>query len=418
MVLNYCGDIMNIQGRYDEMIGKLLAISFSFQLSTNFLGAILFNMGISTIYSTYLIYGLFFLQLVGAIFKLRKSCDLNKLVLVYFLIGIIVLVNYDFFPESRIYFRENMQPLLLMVGVYVPVAHLSTRIFSWKPFIAQMKPLSVITPIAGIICYYFLNISQMVTYMIFSNMILPGLLMAWYYYKTERKVGWLVASGIDFFLIIIFGGRMSIFSAIVFAVLLEFYLDGEKKRTTEKLLYLFAIIVVGILAYFYADSVFMAIASIIEKSGYKDSSYIAKVVLKGTLLQSSTRDAIYEKAMYEIQNMGLRVYGLFGDRIRLDTYGHIGSYTTNYVHNIILELLLSFGWILGGICVICLIYYIISRNLSKNHQYSVVVFFFCCVIFLKLMVSGSFLVEGRFPLLLGVLFNKFYRHEETDVGEH
>ena len=408
---------MDIQEQYDQTVGKLLMLALSFQLSTNFFGSILVSMGISTIYSTYLIYGLFLLQLLGAILRLHRECNLGGLVLLYFLMGTIIIINYNFFPKSQIYFRENMQSFLFMAAVYITVAHLSTKILSWKPFIEQMKPLSVITPIAGIVCYYFLNITQMITYMQFSNMVLPGTMLAWYYYKKEGSIWWLIASIVDSFLIVIYGGRMSMLSVLVFAVFLTFFIERARKHTTKEMLYLFGIFVAGVVVYFNADAILLSMASVIEKGGYQ-GSHIARKILSGNILASSTRDVIYEEAIYQIKNMGLNVYGLFGDRIRLDTFGHVGGYTTNYVHNIFLELLLSFGWIIGSICIIALMYRIVTRLFTKNNEYSTVVFALCCMFFLRLLVSSSFLIEGGFVLLLGVLHNRYYRYDITEVDEY
>ena len=279
-----------------------------------------------------------------------------------------------------------------------------------------MKPLSFITPIAGVICYYFLNISQMITYMQFSNMILPGAMLAWYYYKKDKSIWWLIASIVDFFLIMIYGGRMSMFSVLVFAVFLTFFIEKKKKRTTKGMLYLLGIFIAVVILYLNADAILLAFASAIEKAGYQNS-YIAKKILSGKIMASSTRDVIYEEAVYEIKHMGLHVYGLFGDRISLDTFGHVGGYTTNYVHNIFLELLLSFGWVIGSICIIALMYRIVTRLFAKNSEYSSVVFALCCMFFLRLLVSSSFLIEGGFVLLLGVLHNRYYRYDIAEVNE-
>ena len=210
---------------------------------------------------------------------------------------------------------------------------------------------------------------------------------------------------------------MSMLSVLVFAVFLTFFIERARKHTTKEMLYLFGIFVAGVVVYFNADAILLSMASVIEKGGYQ-GSHIARKILSGNILASSTRDVIYEEAIYQIKNMGLNVYGLFGDRIRLDTFGHVGGYTTNYVHNIFLELLLSFGWIIGSICIIALMYRIVTRLFTKNNEYSTVVFALCCMFFLRLLVSSSFLIEGGFVLLLGVLHNRYYRYDITEVDEY
>ena len=130
------------------------------------------------------------------------------------------------------------------------------------------------------------------------------------------------------------------------------------------------------------------------------------------------RETIYELCKAGISKMGFKIGGLFGDRIYLSNYMPVGSYKTNYAHNVFYEIFLSFGWIFGT----ALIGYILfnsmktffSNNYSKDYQISVSFFF--SLIFMRLIVSGSFLIEGQFILFLFLLMNRFRREDYENIN--
>ena len=120
-------------------------------------------------------------------------------------------------------------------------------------------------------------------------------------------------------------------------------------------------------------------------------------MLNGELLISSTRSLIYEQANYALKNMGLSIYGLFGDRLFVDSI---------YVHNIFYELLLSFGYIFGGISIIALLVLIIKAIMfNKNNNLKIIAILFTTSLFLRYLVSGSFVIEGNFYIYIAIMIN-------------
>ena len=106
---------------------------------------------------------------------------------------------------------------------------------------------------------------------------------------------------------------------------------------------------------------------------------------------SSGRDEITSLAR---QNLKALPDGLWGDR----------QYSDVYVHNWILEILLDAGIVLGAfiICyVICLnIRAIICTKKSRNLGYLVMLCFGISLVWIKFMVSSSFLLDSNFSLAL------------------
>src|SRR5699024_525386 len=100
-------------------------------------------------------------------------------------------------------------------------------------------------------------------------------------------------------------------------------------------------------------------------------------------------------------NIGLLPKGLYFDRIVAN-----GS----YAHNLILELLLEYGYLLGGLIIVWLCFYMIRSVYiaRKDLDASVVLYTLIACGFLRLMFSGSYLLnEAGFWLLLGMMLNPY-----------
>ncbi|MGU8312496.1 hypothetical protein ACV3RX_10685 [Clostridium perfringens] len=136
--------------------------------------------------------------------------------------------------------------------------------------------------------------------------------------------------------------------------------------------------------------------------GFGDSRTLEKL-LNYELFISNSRNQIYDYANIELMNLGIRMNGIFGDRVALKKYDP----NIVYVHNIFYEVLLSFGFLLGStffiIFIVKFLFTIISK---KDFMLKQMVIFYFCLIFIRLLVSGSFVIEGDFTILIFLLFNR------------
>jgi len=127
-----------------------------------------------------------------------------------------------------------------------------------------------------------------------------------------------------------------------------------------------------------------------------DSRFLTKM-LNNQLLESNTRNAIYDEARYALENMGFGMYGLFGDRLVVSSV---------YVHNIFYEILLSFGYVFGTLFILLLIFIITKAIVfNKDTISKVFALFFTAAFFLRFFVSGSFVIEGDFYLYIAAMLN-------------
>lgn len=144
--------------------------------------------------------------------------------------------------------------------------------------------------------------------------------------------------------------------------------------------------------------VFMAwiILTFIGISDVTDSYIISKFEA-GEITGGAGRSMIATQAIDYIRTMGIRVNGLFYDRLIL--------LEGLYSHNFILETMISFGWILGPAILLGLAVFIGSTFLKANwidKQYIVI---FTCAFFLRYFISGSIYADWIIIVYLSLIAN-------------
>lgn len=127
-------------------------------------------------------------------------------------------------------------------------------------------------------------------------------------------------------------------------------------------------------------------------------------IASGKLFDTSTRNIYYVYSADIIHTNGSKVSGLLSDRYYLRNYGQYTSWMV-YPHNIILELLIDFGTVLGTILSSLLLIKVI-RNMffAGNEDRKRICILICILTMVRLFVSSSFIIEGNFYIMLGFLF--------------
>lgn len=398
------------QEKYNKNICFLLTLVLMLPLLTNFFGSIVSNAVGTTTYSTYAIYGSILL-LFGLKYRLKGKKFYFFLILTSIVLGIIIL-NRIIFPKSYLYMIANREYVSIMLIFYYPIAYAMTSVTDWEHFFKYMRFAAMWTPFLCWFALKFLGLDEMISYMQLSNVLLPGFLAGWYIARIQRKRIYYVPSIVSLYLQIFYGSRMSFASALVFIVLLELFelRNDSSRRSVIKVTIL---IICSILGIAYFSEIMEWFLKTLEVMGFADSRTVQKLI-DGSVFESAGRDIIYKRAEHELGNLGAGMYGFFGDRIVFEKYGGIV-----YVHNIFYELIFSFGWILGGYISLWLIMKIVKNYFfQKDNMKRVMVSYFVCLIFLRLLVSGTFMTEGQFLLLIGVLCSRANSQpEQVDISK-
>lgn len=392
---------------YDKTVCFLLMVLMSLPLLTNFFGAISLKLFSTTLPSTFSLYVFLFILMTLSIPRLRNG-KLSSLFLLYSFILFLFFFNYLVNTKSRIYYSLYLIELVTIFVFYLPIGLLSLYVEKWDYFYRYMKYLAILSPFLTILGIYCFDFQSFLHYMHIGNMLLPGMLFSYYYLRFKKQLKYSIIIILYFYLQLFFGGRMSFFSALFFVVLIEIIIYKHTDAAGKKI---FTILIAGFLSIVLFLSQNLILMGFIGLYGLGDSRNIQKII-SNELFISRGRQEIYHYAIIALKKLKLGMFGLFGDRIALTEY----LYILPYVHNVFFEMWFSFGWIFGSLVILIIIIKIVKNLFLSNKIYvSINTAFYFCLIFLRLLVSSSFIIEGPFFLMVCILFNVYNKKQNNPI---
>ncbi|HEM3725312.1 TPA: hypothetical protein U1D16_000691 [Streptococcus suis] len=127
-----------------------------------------------------------------------------------------------------------------------------------------------------------------------------------------------------------------------------------------------------------------------------ESSYILNRINQGIIGESSGRNFLIEAAVAHLKIMGGEINGIFFDRTLMPD--------GIYVHNFILETYLSFGWVLGTIILLSLIYFIGTTFFVSSQTNKKIIIFVVSAFFLKYFVTGTMYGDYGVIIMLSIVY--------------
>ena len=383
----------------------LLSVLLALPLITNFLGSVMVIFKLSSNLTSYIIYLYALVQIVYILYKYNRLL-LSSVVITTLFIFFFIAFQYLIFESNRIYFQKDFTNLIIVIVVYIPSLVMVTKIRNWHQFLQYQLWYIKLTPIMILLILIISSNTEFSNYMHLSNILLPGMLGSYLWIKQSKtKLKQLLF--LVYILIQLFtGSRSALIAVFIFIILVEIVSVKNIRGLLKKqvLVVSFTALVI-IFNKIFLGSVYKII-NIVDIT----TSRNLRLFLSNNFFESNSRDSIYKLAIELIRKMDLRFYGLFGDRYILNLYMN----DVVYVHNIYLELILAFGLILGSIISLYLTLSIVVKIIKKtNIDYKIILIYFTCLIFIRLLVSGSFIIEGNFYLLVGVLLNRKHIHEHN-----
>ena len=216
--------------------------------------------------------------------------------------------------------------------------------------------------------------------------ILPHLLIITLYSFNNRKYYDILVCLIGFILILACGARGPCISVCFFIVSMILFFVRKKK------LLIFLVLFLGIIFFFYSENIIKEIMQLFEDMHL--STRIFEHLLSKSLYDANGRDEIFTTMVTLIKKKPFFGYGIAGDR-------QSGVEWIAYSHNIIIELIVSYGVFIGSLCVFILLFIGINsfvRTDRRGRQMHSVLFF--SGVF-TLLFTSSYLVEPLFFLWLG-----------------
>jgi len=190
-----------------------------------------------------------------------------------------------------------------------------------------------------------------------------------------------------------FGTRGAVLAIIIYIFVGVFLNFISSKNAVKKILFfiVFALVVYLFLGTNLLLSISMRLTGIFESLGF--STRIFDHMISGEIGKSDERGIFADIIMEKIAENPVLGYGIFSDRVFIGVY----------VHNILLEVWCDFGFVFGTL-LLGWFAYVPTRvyTLTKRRDIKNFILSFICMVFVKLMLSGSYLNEINLYLMLGL----------------
>ena len=354
------------------------------------------RLGIHTVFDTVILYGLLLgLVALGVVVAIadRQSLRLDDVLLVGFLAlsflfsGLIDPANKAYMFTSLLDYSKN--PMYVAFLYSVPGFYFARRLENYDHFRQVMATFSYSVVILSVFVYFAASSSTATQYMTFSYNMLTQLLFLCLYPGEKWKLSRLVTVAAGFYVFLVGGARGAMISMFLALALWAYLRNGSLKR---RLVIFLALIAAGIAFAFLKNHIFLFLSEFLDR--FSISSRNFRMILQGEFLNDSNRMKAYRTT---ISHIGVLGAGLMGDRVLLK----------GYPHNLFLEWLYQYGWILGSVLVLCVCALMAHGIRKRNRPEWIYIMLLLPCGFLKLMVTGSYLNQE--PVLLGFCVNSFMR---------
>lgn len=310
-------------------------------------------------------------------------------IFLYLAISSLVIIEYALFPQNA----EELSPLLLPSLLYTLPYLFVGLILEVRVIESAIYKISVVSIIVQLLYFFvFLRFLYRPEDNLVGDLIVPAyatlphvLIVLWQMFRKANVFNVLI-SIVGIMLMLSFGNRGSIVGLLFFSVVYFFFISRQEKKWSFRLFF----IVIVVLIYMYMDAIMGGVFNISQDLGM--SAGLFDRYFNESLSDVNGRDVISRGVISHLYDSPVFGSGLASDRVFVGVYSH----------NLILEMLLSFGFLFGSLFLV-LIFRLIIKAFFKagtSVEKSFVALLSAMSI-VKLMVSGSFIVEPTLFLLIG-----------------
>lgn len=310
------------------------------------------------------------------------------LILFYWGTSILYPITIDFVTEQG-----------LLVSTFVIPMFLAGVAFKYSELKPTLVNFSRITIVFNTFYYLFYLQKVLVNHdiylageqMVAAYETLPHTLLITYVAMDRRNILDIGLALLGFVMICSFGTRGPLVSIVLFVCLYSlFFLQFKHNKLIKS-----GISLLGLSLYYFIDEIALFFFELSDSLGLSNRIW-AKLLDKNidTYGITSGRNNIYPLIVNKVTSESpLFGFGLGQDRVATGGF---------YSHNIFLELLYSFGYFLGGLLSLGIIYIFISFFKSEaSRETKIMGLVMFCSSFMQLFFSGSFITTAPFFLLLG-----------------
>ena len=239
-----------------------------------------------------------------------------------------------------------------------------------------------------------------------SYSILPLAIFSFYNFFKDKKFKYLMYATISTLVILILGSRGTILCVAIFILLYTLF------NIKRNIIIVSSLIIVSIMLLFNYNQIIDSSIQLLDYYGMSSRTLIK--LRDGEITYDNGRKNIQEVAMEKLDENPLFGLGLGVERIYIndEINNMMKDMTSSYTHNLFIEILVQFGYFIGGIIIIYLIFLCIRAFLKAEKLEKDFIIIFFSMEIVRLMFSSSYLLSPLFFLLLGKSFNIVYRKKE------
>lgn len=327
---------------------------------------------------------------VPIVLSLPRIIRLIKPIDLVFCTGFILLflLNYIFYPENIVALDERCLRCLFTVMPFF----IYGRMLDIEKYFNGFYKISAIAIVISV--FYYLSYAQNTSVdintedynMAASYNLLPHVLFVlWATFRNTSLIS-IILSVFGIFQIMAFGTRGPLVCAVAFFTIYALIFSDMKYARYIKS----AIVLIGVVisAYFYEIALFLQFQ--LENLGM--STRIFDKIVEAEITDGSGREWISD-TLYDIlkNSHNFCGYGLLGAERYVDTYPH----------NIYLEFIFSFGYVIGILLLFAVVLLIAKAFIKASQINKEFILLLVCGSVLKLCMSGAFLDDTIFFMLLG-----------------
>lgn len=222
----------------------------------------------------------------------------------------------------------------------------------------------------------------------------------------EKKMIFAIPMAVGLLGIMVYGSRGTVIAlalGVVFAILFV----NEGRLSTKN--YVIIGVVTVITIFVFSDTGLSIIISWFQSHGLH--SRFLNLLTSGESFEvaSNGRSRIWDAVMKMMQSAPFFGYGVFGERNTLYSMG----YKWGYSHNIALEILVAFGWVIGSAILIAIVVGIIRFFRSSTDKNERLMFVIFLTVSFELLLSNTIWFHYGIWCLFGMYVNHFKRKKQA-----
>lgn len=315
----------------------------------------------------------------------------------FFLLSLFLLSYLMGNAELSLLLENAVWAMIICLPLGIYMYSISNKGIFYKLFIKSSLIMSILLFLSIVFNEKDISYSMPFSY----ALLVPTLFHINEFFERGRKI-YLCISLIEIISIILFGSRGALIS-IAFFLILKFILN--EKNLIKKISVIFIILITLIIIYFNFDRLGMVILEYLAEKGYYSRTLY--LLFSNRITYDSGRFEIFKYYLNLVKQKPFLGWGVLGGWIKKGSGPH----------NMLIEVLLAFGVIVGGLINLLLLlsqFRIFFVKDKKTRDLLAIYMSICIVLF---FVSGNVLQKPNLFIFLVLVLSSFnHRKRKIDIG--